>query len=182
MIYTGDRKTQPKELQLSKEFFPSATELALDVKVKMIYGDNEDDIISQYVLFTKVYDEQRKLYGRTQKTIEETIRISKERNVLKAYLESREKEVVTMMMTLFDHEKIMKNHDANIYREATERANEQAIINIITIYKQVNGSMDDAIKNVMTMYDYSEKDAIEIVQKYWNDVPVTINIQLSKED
>lgn len=136
----------------------------------------------QYVLFTKVYDEQRKLYGRTQKTIEETIRISKERNVLKAYLESREKEVVTMMMTLFDHEKIMKNHDANIYREATERANEQAIINIITIYKQVNGSMDDAIKNVMTMYDYSEKDAIEIVQKYWNDVPVTINIQLSKED
>ena len=87
-----------------------------------------------------------------------------------------------MMMTLFDHEKIMKNHDANIYREATERANEQAIINIITIYKQVNGSMDDAIKNVMTMYDYSEKDAIEIVQKYWNDVPVTINIQLSKED
>lgn len=136
----------------------------------------------QYVLFTKVYDEQRKLYGRTQKTIEETIRISKERNVLKAYLESREKEVVTMMMTLFDHEKIMKNHDANIYREATERANEQAIINIITIYKQVNGSMDDAIKNVMTMYDYSEKDAIEIVRKYWNDVPVTINIQLSKED
>lgn len=182
VIYTGDRKTQPKELQLSKEFFPSATELALDVKVKMIYGDNEDDIIGQYVLFTKVYDEQRKLYGRTQKTIEETIRISKERNVLKAYLESREKEVVTMMMTLFDHEKIMKNHDANIYREATERANEQAIINIITIYKQVNGSMDDAIKNVMTMYDYSEKDAIEIVQKYWNDVPVTINIQLSKED
>ena len=119
-------------MQLSKEFFPTETDLALDVKVKMIYGDNEDDIIGQYVLFTKVYDEQRKLYGRTQK--------------------------------------------------ATKKANEQAIANIVTIYKQVDGSMDAAIQNVMTMYGYSEEDATAIVQKYWNEVPVTINIQLSKED
>ena len=178
VIYTGDRKNRPNELQLSKEFFPDETDLALDVKVKMIYGDNEDDIIGQYVLFTKVYDEQRKLYGRTQKAIEETIRICKERNVLKEYFESREGEVVTMMMTLFDHEQIMKNHDASIRREERE----QAIANIVTIYKQVDGSMDAAIQNVMTMYGYSEEDATSIVQKYWNEVPVTINIQLSKED
>lgn len=38
----------------------------------------------------------------------------KERNVLKEYLESREGEVITMMMTLFDQEQIMKNHDATI--------------------------------------------------------------------
>lgn len=155
-----------------------ATDLALDVKVKMIYGDNEDDILGQYVLFTKVYDEQRKLYGRTQKTIEETIRICKERNVLKEYFESREGEVVTMMMTLFNHEQIMKNHDASIRREERE----QAIANIVTIYKQVDGSMDAAIQNIMTMYSYSEEEATAIVQKYWNEVPVTINIPLSKED
>ena len=186
VIYTGNRKDRPKELQLSKEFFPDATDLALDVKVKMIYGDNEDDIIGQYVLFTKVYDEQRKLHGRTQKAIEETIRICKERNVLKEYLESREGEVVTMMMTLFDHEQIMKNHDATIRREATEkatkRANEQAIANIVTIYRQIDGSMDAAIQNVMTMYGYSEEEATAIVQKYWNEVPVTINIQIQKKD
>lgn len=58
VIYTGNRKTRPKELQLSQEFFSDATDLALDVKVKMIYGDNEDDILGQYVLFTKVYDER----------------------------------------------------------------------------------------------------------------------------
>ena len=182
VIYTGNRKDRPKELQLSKEFFPTETDLALDVKVKMIYGDNEDDIIGQYVLFTKVYDEQRKLHGRTQKTIEETIRICKERNVLKEYLESREGEVVTMMMTLFDHEQIMKNHDATIRREEREKANERAIANIVTIYKKIDGSMDDAIQNVVTMYDYSEEDAKAIVQKYWNEVPVTINIQIQKED
>ena len=38
----------------------------------------------------------------------ETIRICKDRNVLKEYLENREKEVVDMMMTLFDDEQILK--------------------------------------------------------------------------
>ena len=144
----------------------------------MIYGDKKDDIIGQYVLFTKVYDEQRRLYGRTRKAIEETIRICKERNVLKEYLESREGEVVTMMSTLFDYETIMKNHDATIRREANERA----IANIVTIYKQMDGSKDAAIQNVVAMYGYSEEDATAIVQKYWEETPVTINISVPKED
>ena len=75
---------------LSEEFFPDMEDISLDVKVKLIYGDIEDDIIGQYEIFTNVYDEQRKLYGRTRKAIEETIRICKKRNVLKEYLESRE--------------------------------------------------------------------------------------------
>ena len=176
VIYTGDRKTRPTELQLSKEFFPDATELALDVKVKMIYGDNKDDILGQYVLFTKVYDEQRKLYGRTRKAIEETIRICKERDVLKEYLESREGEVVTMMMTLFDHEQIMKNHDASIRREAaeeatkiaTEKANEKAIITLVQTYKELNGTKENAIQKVIVTYHYSEDESCELVEKYWN--------------
>ena len=178
VIYTGDRKTRPKELQLSKEFFPDATDLALDVKVKMIYGDNKYDILGQYVLFTKVYDEQRKLYGRTRKAIEETIRICKERDVLKEYLESREGEVVTMMMTLFNQEQIMKNHDATLIRNEQEKA----IASLVRMCKKMNGSMLDAVQSVVSDYDYSEEEATTIVQKYWNEVPVTINIQLSKED
>ena len=176
VIYTGDRKNRPKELQLSKEFFPKETDLALDVKVKMIYGDKKDDIIGQYVLFTKVYDEQRRLYGRTRKAIEETIQVCKERNVLKEYLESREGEVVTMMMTLFDHEQIMKNHDASIRREAaeeatkiaTEKANEKAIITLVQTYKELNGTKENAIQKVIVTYHYSEDESCELVEKYWN--------------
>ena len=164
VIYTGDRKTRPTELQLSKEFFPDATDLALDVKVKMIYGDNKDDILGQYVLFTKVYDEQRKLYGRTQKTIEETIRICKERNVLKEYLESREGEVVTMMMTLFNQEQIMKNHDATLIRNEQEKA----IITLVQTYKELNGTKENAIQKVIVTYHYSEDKSSELVEKYWN--------------
>ena len=83
-----------------------------------------------------------------------------------------------MMTLLFDEEQLMKNHDASIRREEQE----QAIANIVTIYRQMDGSMDAAIQNVVTMYGYSEEDAAAIVQKYWNEVPVTINIQLPKED
>ena len=91
-----------------------------------------------------------------------------------------------MMSTLFDYETIMKNHDATIRREATEKAtekaNERAIANIVTIYKQIDGSKNAAIQNVVAMYGYSEEDATTIVQKYWEETPVTINIPVPKED
>ena len=168
VIYTGNRKTRPKKLLLSKEFFPDASDLALDVKVKMIYGDNEDDILGQYVLFTKVYDEQRNLHGRTHTAIGETIRICKERNVLKEYLESREGEVVTMMMTLFDQEQIMKNHDANIRREATEKATEQAILYLVQDMKEDNKPIESIIKKIVVRYNYTEDQSRTIVEKFWN--------------
>jgi len=40
------------------------------------------DIINQYIIFCKVFDEQRKLYGMTEQTVKETIRICKDRNIL----------------------------------------------------------------------------------------------------
>ncbi len=61
----------------------------------------------------------------TQKAVTETIRICKDRNVLREYLAQREKEVVTIMMSLFDEEQIMKSfikserHDEA--RETAER-------------------------------------------------------------
>lgn len=46
----------------------------------------------------------------TEQTVKETIRICMDRNILKEYLISREKEVVTIMMSLFDDEQIMKTY------------------------------------------------------------------------
>ncbi len=84
---------------------------------------DEKDIIGQYIIFCKVYTEQRKIYGNTKQAITETIRICKDRNVLKEYLESREQEVVDIMMTLFDDEQILKAYAKDIeYREAMENA------------------------------------------------------------
>ena len=46
----------------------------------------------------------------TELTVKDKIRICKDRNILKEYLISREKEVVTIMMSLFDDEQIMKTY------------------------------------------------------------------------
>ena len=61
----------------------------------------------------------------TQKAVIETIRICKDRNVLREYLIEREKEVVTIMMSLFDEEQIMKSF---IRSERYDVAKEKALL------------------------------------------------------
>ena len=121
VIYTGNRKTRPEYLYLSKEFF-GGDDSVLDVKVKMIYDGKEGDIINQYVAFTKIYNEQVKLHGRTREAVLETIRICKDQNVLSEYLSGREKEVVDIMMTLFNEEYILKTYVESREKEAFEKA------------------------------------------------------------
>ena len=124
VIYTGNKGRKPDTITLSKEFFDGA-DIDIEVKAKVIYESDSEDIINQYIIFCKIFNEQTKLHGMTQKAVAETIRICKDRNVLKEYLLDREKEVVTIMMSLFDEEQIMKSfikserHDEA--RETAER-------------------------------------------------------------
>ena len=121
VIYSGDRKTRPEEISFSEEFF-DGEEVCLNVKVKMIYDGKEGDIINQYVAFTKVCNEQVKVYGRTRKAIQEVIRICKDKDVLKEYLESREQEVLDMMMELFDEQEVLRSYVQSEKHEAVEEA------------------------------------------------------------
>ena len=109
IIYTGSRGRKPDTISLSKEFF-NGEDVDIEVRAKVIYESGTRDIISQYIIFCKVFDEQRKLYGLTEQAVKETIRICKDRNVLKEYLMNREVEVVTIMMSLFNDEQIMKTY------------------------------------------------------------------------
>lgn len=112
LIYTGDKKNIPDSISLARDFFDGA-EIAIDAEIKVLYQENED-IIGQYIIFSKVYTEQRKLYGNTKQAVTETIDICKNRNVLREYLESKEREVVDIMMTLFDDEQILKAYAKDI--------------------------------------------------------------------
>ena len=55
-----------------------------------------------------MYDQQVRLYGRERKAAEETVRICKDRGVLREYLEAHEKEVVNSMIMLFEQEEAVK--------------------------------------------------------------------------
>lgn len=124
MIFTGNKGRKPDRISLSKEFFEGA-DIDIEVKAKVIYESNEDDIINQYIIFCKVFNEQTKMHGMTRKAVTETIRICKDRNVLRDYLLKKEKEVVTIMMSLFDEEQIMRSF---IKSEKYDLAKEKAIL------------------------------------------------------
>ena len=124
VIFTGNKGLKPGKISLSKEFF-EGSDIDIEVRAKVIYESGTDDIINQYIIFCKVFNEQTKQYGMTRKAVTETIRICKDRNILREYLLDREKEVVTIMMSLFDEEQILKSfirsdrHDEA--RETAER-------------------------------------------------------------
>ena len=124
VIFIGERTNHPEWISLADEFFHEKRNL--DLKAKILYGDDSNDILDQYITFTKVLDEQIRGKGRTQEAVAETIRVCKDREVLKAYLESREKEVIGIMMTLFDQEYltgIYVKEQREEAREDTQRSN-----------------------------------------------------------
>ena len=122
VVFTGNKGKKPDKISLSKEFFEGA-DIDIEVKAKVIYESDQDNIINQYIIFCKVFNEQTGQHGMTQKAVTETIRICKDRNVLKEYLLDREKEVVTIMMSLFNEEEILKSFiESEIHDEARETA------------------------------------------------------------
>ena len=63
----------------------------------------------------------------TKQAVTEIIRICKDRNILKQYLSSKEVEVVTIMMSLFDDEQIMRTYAKDIKKETERKTAEQMI-------------------------------------------------------
>ncbi len=161
VIYTGERKNVPDTITLRKEFF-SGEKVAIDVEVNVLYQENETDIIGQYIIFCKVYNEQRKRYGTTKQAVTETIRICKNRNVLKEYLESKEQEVYDIMMTLFDDEQILKAYAKDIENHVTYREARETAERMIKMGKLSLEEIADCVPT-LTMEELRELEA-EIMQ------------------
>ncbi len=157
VIFTGNRGQKPDTISLSKEFFEDA-DIDIEVKAKVIYESDTDDIINQYIIFCKVFNEQTKQHGMTGKAVTETIRICKDRNILREYLAQREKEVVTIMMSLFDEEQIMKSF---IKSERHDEARETAE----RLIKKGKMSLDEIAECVPTLsFDELKELEAEVMQ------------------
>lgn len=159
VIYTGGRKTRPEEITLSEEFF-EGEKAAVEVVVKMIYDGEKGDIINQYVAFTKMLDEQVKLYGRTKKAVQEAIRICKDANVLREYLESRESEVVNIMMQLYDQEEVMRVYISNERRDS-------GIMNVVMALRDVGLSFAEVVEKIAGQFQLPYERAKKEVEGYW---------------
>ena len=126
VIFTGNKGRKPDTIFLSQEFF-DGVDIDLEIKAKVIYESDKDNIINEYIIFCKVFNEQIKKHGMTKQAVKETIRICKDRNILKQYLSSKEVEVITIMMSLFDDEQIMRTYAKDIERETERKTAERMI-------------------------------------------------------
>ena len=72
-------------------------------------------------------DEQIHKHGRTRKAAEETIRICRSRNVLVKYLQEREKEVIDIMIMLFDQEYAQEQYGRAQMEEGRKKGRKEGL-------------------------------------------------------
>ena len=171
LIYTGKRDDCPEEITLAKDFFDDKN-AAIDLKMKVICAEDENSIIGQYIIFCHVLDEQVKLHSRTKKAVEETIRICQDRNVLKEYLESRKKEVVTIMMAMFDQEYAVDAYANERYYDGLDKGrregrNEGKIQGAVEMCKNFGASFNETVTKIASQFGLSFEDSTACVKKLW---------------
>lgn len=125
VIYTGDKKNLPDTISLADSFFGGKN--TIDINVKVLTNGRNNDIIAQYVKFTRVINDQIKLYGYTKRAVQEAIRICKDEDVLREYLSHCEEEVIDMMDLLFNQERIQELHDKEVKNEGIAIGMERGI-------------------------------------------------------
>lgn len=161
VLYTGSKTISKTEISLSEEFFAEKP-IAIDAKVKVLITGKNNDIITQYVLFTKVIDEQRNLYkNNTQTAITETIRICKDKNILKEYLENHEKEVIDIMVTLYSQEEVLRDY-------VTSEKFTSEVKGIVELSQELGRSFADTVSYVAKKCNVSKDIAERKVNSFWN--------------
>ena len=172
VVYTGDRKEVPEMLRLSDLYQGVGS---AEVEVKVLRDDGTGDILDQYVRFCKIADEQREKYGLTQQAIDETIRTCIAGNVLALFLASRQKEVLEIMVTLFDQEKIAEIHDYNVAKVARqeehqlgrEEGREEGIRAVVGMLKSMSVEQKQIAQKLVEQFDLLPQTAEEKVKQYW---------------
>jgi len=155
VVYCGDKGSHPDTLSLREEYF-AGQDCCIEAQVKVIYTDGSHSIIDQYIIFCRILNEQIKIHGRTKKAIEETFRICKDKDILKEYLKKREQEVITMMVSLFNQEKIdemLKNQLKNEIRNEIRAEGFNAMNKLVQSKKITKSDAADSLGISVTEFD-----------------------------
>lgn len=119
VVYTKEKANHPDVLSLAEEFFPDK-DCCIEAQIKVIYGNDTNDILNQYIGFCKVFADTIKIHGRTLKAVKEIVRICRNKNLLKEYLSDRETEVEGIMLTLFNQERVFDIEKSRLLEQGRE--------------------------------------------------------------
>ena len=119
----------------------------------------------------------------------ETIRLCRDRDVLKEYLERREREVTKIMSLLFDQETVTRIREERLYREAmaegkvegkaegkaegkvegrAEGEAEGKVQGSVNTCRSFGLSYDETVVKLAEMFGIPEDDARVQVARYWD--------------
>lgn len=119
--------------------------------------------------FCRIFNEQARLYGLTEKALRETIRLCRDQDVLKEYLERREREVTKIMSLLFDQETVTRIREERLYREAmAEGEAEGKVQGSVNTCRSFGLSYDETVVKLAEMFGIPEDDARVQVARYWD--------------
>ena len=123
VLYTGDKTIKQKTISFKTEFFKN--DCSVDVIVKVITLNNSSNVLKEYIMFTKVLDDNNKKLGYTKDSIVETINYCVNHNILKEYLNEYKKEVYNIMISLYDQETATQMYGRSQFAEGKAEGIEQ---------------------------------------------------------
>ena len=124
VVYCGPPRQLKERISLREDVFRNL-EAKLDLVATVIHDPEKGGILGEYIKFCRVLDQEIQKHGRTMEAVEETIRICEEQDVLREYLERKEKEEVFGMMRAMFTEKDYQRAIARSLREAEAKGREK---------------------------------------------------------
>ena len=153
VVYTGSKKISD-EVSFSETYFDGDS--SLDLRVKVLRQAEKNTLHGQYIGFSRVYDEQRRLYSNKLECIKETIRICIEEGYLTEFLDQHKQEVTTMLSELFDEQAQREQYDKALRKESEERG---VLKTLVSLFKKGLLTLSEASKQA----DMSEKEFEDLV-------------------
>ena len=159
VVYTGG-KDVPEEVTLNQTYFDGTA--PLDIRVKVFVEPGTETIYGQYIGFSKVYDEQRKLYGSKLECIRETIRLCLKKGYLVGFINTYKREVETMLSELFDEKALREQYDIALAAECEARGEARGEAKLM---KTLMGLVKKGILTVSQAADEAEMTVAEFEAK-----------------
>ena len=129
VIYVGKDKIKNKTISLNKEYFNNKS--PIDLKIKIITESEKNNIVGEYIEFSKVTNRLVKKYGYKKVTAEKIVNECIKKNILTEYLEDRREEVIDIMGILFDQDTVTEFYENEIYENGKAEGMKQGMLKVL---------------------------------------------------
>jgi len=166
VIYTGDKKNVPDEVDISELYEPMADGTKpLSLKVKIIKSSAENNIIGQYIEFCSRANEMRKKYPDDRKrAVQELVKYCTENNILAEFVKEHEKEVYDMVDVLFNQEYVTDVHEKNLIWQGYDNAAREFQIKMNDTVSEYEVKLDEAVSETNKAAERADKAESELAK------------------